>query len=135
MQVPFFVQTNRFCFVTDLQAQDERRLPDLQTADRPVLLPRQALHGDQVPSAVLLQYQVQAQAAAAATADTAGGAAAAPCGCDEQDHAAGECSLRGQRAVAAAVPADRRAWCCQSCDHGRRTVGWVWHGIDVAASA
>lgn len=121
----------------DLQAQDERRLPDLQAADRPVLLPRQALSGDQVPGAILLKHQVQAQAAAAATADTAGGAAAAPGGRDEhhQDHAAGECGLRGQRAVAAARPADCRARCCQSCDHGRRTVGRGQHGIDVAASA
>ena len=28
-----------------LQAQDQRRLPDLQTADRPLLLPRQAVPG------------------------------------------------------------------------------------------
>lgn len=49
-----------------LQAEDARRLSDLQAADCAVLLPRQALPGGQVSGAVLSEHQAQAEAAAAA---------------------------------------------------------------------
>lgn len=51
----------------ELQAEDQRRLPHLQAAHRPLLLPRQALSGAEVSSALLSQHQAQAQAAAAPT--------------------------------------------------------------------
>ena len=61
-----------------VQAQDQRRLPHLQAAHRPVLLPRQALQRDQVPGAVLPQHPAEAAPAADPAAD-ADGAAWPPC--------------------------------------------------------
>lgn len=61
----------------DLPPQDQGRLPHLQTAHRAMLLPRQALPGDQVLRALLLQHQAEAEAAAGAAAGAAGQAAAA----------------------------------------------------------
>lgn len=79
----------------DLQAEDEGRLPDLQAAHRAVLLPREALPGDQVFRAVLQQHKAEAEAAAGAAARAAAAAAAAAHGGHE--HA----RLRARRLLAA----------------------------------
>lgn len=50
----------------ELQAQNQRRLSYLQAAHCPVLLPRQALSGEQMSRPFLLEHQAEVAAAAAA---------------------------------------------------------------------
>lgn len=50
-----------------LQAKDQRRLSNLQTINRALLLSRETLPGNEVPRTVLFQYQTQAQATATPT--------------------------------------------------------------------
>lgn len=95
----------------DLQAEDEGRLPDLQAADSAVLLPREALHGDEVLGAVLQQHKTEAEAAAGAAAGAAGEAAAAARGGDE--HA------RGARAPVPAAAARARVAAALEAARGR----------------
>lgn len=75
----------------DLPPQDQGRLPHLQAAHRAVLLPRQALPGDQVLRALLQQHQAEAQAAAGAATRAAGQIAAPAYGSHE--HARSGASL------------------------------------------
>lgn len=77
----------------DLSPEDKGRLSDMQAAHRVVLLPREALPGDQVFSAFLQQHQAEAEAAAGAAASAASQAAA-------QTHGGHEHARRG-----AALPA------------------------------
>ena len=63
----------------ELQEEDQQRLPHLQAAHLPVLLPCQALQREQVPGAVLPAAQTEAQAEAAADHAAQGPDAAAPC--------------------------------------------------------
>lgn len=46
----------------ELQKENARWMPDLQTAHRALLLSREALQGEQVPCAVLSKYQAKASA-------------------------------------------------------------------------
>ena len=56
----------------ELSAENQRRLPGLQAADRTLLLPRQTLPRDQVPGAFLRHHQAETAAAAAAAAGCTG---------------------------------------------------------------
>lgn len=100
-----------------VQAEKQRRLPDLQTTHRAVLLPRETLSGEQMSGAVLLQHQAQTQATTAPAEVAASAVAAkedgghverypANCqsdsGCDEYRYG------RWWRAVGG-------RGCCQSC--------------------
>lgn len=96
----------------DLPTQDQGRLSHLQAAHRSVLLPREALPGDEMLRAFLQQHKAEAEAAAGAAEGAASQAA-------EKTHGGHE-HARGGAAVASAHGVAGIAAALQAC-HARVT--------------
>lgn len=82
----------------NLQAKDEGGLSYLQAAHRFMLLPREALSGNEVFSAVLQQYKTEAEAATGPAEGTAGEAAPPAHGGDEHARRSHQLSAAAARA-------------------------------------
>lgn len=104
-----------------VQTENERWLSDLQAAHRLVLLSRQTLPRNQVPSTVLFEHQAQTQTATVATTTATSAVAAKTNGRHVEDDAVGElyaghCAKRANGCQRCGWCAIGRTWCSKSSE-------------------